>query len=162
MKPRLFLALFVSILACGCNKKPLSGNVTILLGSTDNMNSMCIGHASGLCGPEGQELRTGVAGIFATEPDCSGLALRALTDKESGAPSNQLPLLLDLYYVGSPRADHYTGTGKDEDKGWMYTFNGPEGHFSATVRTEREAVRAACMAAKGLGGSVDPSVGYYH
>lgn len=54
------------------------------------------------------------------------------------------------------------GNGKGEDEGWMFTFNGPKGHFSAKVRTEHELVSRVCKAAKGLGAEVDESVGYTH
>jgi hypothetical protein len=103
-----------------------------------------------------------IAGVFATEPDCQGLKLRGLTEQERNTPSNQLPLLFELFYEGSPHADSYYGTGKGEDEGWMLLFNGPNGHFSAKVKTERDAVRRVCLAAKGQGGAIDESVGYSH
>lgn len=134
---------------------------TILLGGTHNMNNMCVGHADGLCGTEDKMLPTELAGVFATEPDCQGIRLRGLTEQERGTPSNQLPLLLDVYYEGT-RKDHYMGNGKDENEGWMFTFNGPQGHFAATVRTEHELVSRVCKAAKGLGAEIDKSVGYTH
>jgi len=76
--------------------------------------------------------------------------------------SNQLPLLFELFYEGSPHADFYNGTGKGEDEGWMLTFNGPNGHFSARVKTERDAVRRVCLATRGQGGTVDKSLSYTH
>ena len=107
-------------------------------------------------------LPTEIAGVFATEPDCQGLKLRGLTEQERSTPSNQLPLLFDLFYEGTPRADYYNGTGKGEDEGWMLLFNGPNGHFSAVAKTERDAVRRVCLAAKGRGAEIDKSVGYTH
>ncbi len=123
------------------------------------MNTKCIGHADGLCGTESKMLPTEIAGVFATETDCQGLRLRGLTDKERNTPGNQLPLLLDVYYEGM-RNDRYMGNGRGEDEGWMFTFNGPQGHFSANVRTEHELVSRVCKAAKGLGAQIDHTVGY--
>jgi hypothetical protein len=148
-----------SLILTACQERAATENKTILLGGTYNMNTTCVGHAEGLCGTEGKMLPTEIAGIFATEPDCQGLRLRGLTDKERGTPSNQLPLLLDVYYEGT-RKDRYMGNGKSEDEGWMLTFNGPQGHFSASVRTEHELVSRVCKAAKGLGAEIDHTVGY--
>ena len=100
-----------------------------------------------------------IAGVFATEPDCQGLKLRGLTETERGIPGNQLPLLFDLYYEGKPHTDFYNGTGRGEDEGWMFTFNGPKGHFSANVKTEQDAVRRVCLATKGKGAAIDGSGG---
>jgi hypothetical protein len=58
-----------------------------------------------------------------------------------------------LSYEGRPHTlDHgmYRGTGEDE--GWRFWFNGPNGHFVAWVKTERDAVRGVCVAAKGRAG----------
>jgi hypothetical protein len=157
--PKRLLLLTMLLLSTSCNSQP---NKTILLGLTDNSNGKCVGHASGLCGPEREAIRTEVAGVFASEPSCQGLKLRGLTEEERGVPSNKLPLLLQLLYEGTPHASYYMGTGKGEDQGWSLMFNGPKGHFSARVKTERDAVRQVCLAAKGEGGEVDPSVGYTH
>ena len=137
-------------------------NGTVLLGLTANVNSKCIGHAAGLCGPERKILPVEIAGAFATEPECRGLKLRGLTEQERKTPSNQLPLLFNLFYEGNPHADLYNGTGKGEDEGWILSFNGPNGFFSARVKTERDAVRGVCLATKGRGGMVDESVRYSH
>jgi hypothetical protein len=102
-----------------------------------------------------------IAGVFATEPDCQGVRVQGLTAKESSStPGDQIPLLLDVYYQGTHNNQPYMGTGKDETEGWMFTFNGPHGHFAANVRTEQDMVKRVCMAAKGLGADVDKSVGY--
>jgi hypothetical protein len=150
------------ILVClvGCNKSTSAhANVTVLLGLAKNMNNHCVGHAAGLCGTEDEMLPTEIAGVFATEPDCQGIRLRGLIEKERSTPSNQLPLLLDVYYEGN-RSEPYSGTGKNETEGWMFTFNGPRGFFSGKARTEHEMVSRVCKAAKGLGADIDPSVGY--
>lgn len=123
------------------------------------MNGRCVGHAQGLCGPEDEQLPTEIAGVFATEPDCKGITLRSLTEAERGTPSDQLPLLLDVYYEGT-RKEAYMGNGRQESEGWFCTFNGPRGHFSAKARTESEMVRRVCNAAKGSGADIDKSVGY--
>jgi len=153
-------AVVLLLIATGC-KRSAPESKTILLGGTYNMNTKCVGHADGLCGTEQNMLPTEIAGVFATEPDCQGVRLRGLTEKERGTPSNQLPLLLDVYYEGT-RKDRYMGNGKGEDEGWMFTFNGPRGHFSANVRTEHELVSRVCKAAKGLGAEIDHTVGYTH
>ncbi|MBS1857260.1 MAG: hypothetical protein JST11_17965 [Acidobacteria bacterium] len=150
--------MLLAFMASGCHQSPALKNRTIILGLTENMNTKCIGHESGLCGPERKMFPVEVAGIFATEPECEGLKLRGLTLQEGNTPSLQIPLLFDLYYEGTPHADRYYGTGKGEDEGWMLSFNGPNGHFSARVKTEAEAVRRVCLAAKGKGGRVDQDV----
>lgn len=157
MKPISTVALLLITTACQSAQQ----SRTVLLGGAHNMNGKCVGHAAGLCGTEEKMLPTEIAGIFATETDCQGLHLRGLTDAERNTPGNQLPLLLDVYYEGT-HAQPYLGTGKGEDEGWMFTFNGPQGHFSATVRTEHELVSSVCKAAKGLGAEIDKSVGYIH
>lgn len=144
----------------GC-KQSTQQSPTVLLGGAYNINGKCVGHATGLCGTEKEMLPTEIAGIFATEPDCQGVRPRALTEQERGVPGNQLPLLLDVYYEGT-HTQPYMGNGKGEDEGWMFTFNGPRGHFSAKVRTERELVSEVCKSAKGLGAEIDKSVGYTH
>jgi hypothetical protein len=150
------IALLMVEIAC---RQSAPQNTTILLGGAHNMNGSCVGHATGLCGTEDKMLPTEIAGIFATEPDCQGLRLRGLTEQEGSTPSNQLPLLLDVYYEGT-RTEPYMGTGKGEDEGWVFTFNGPHGHFSSKVRTEHELASRVCKAAKGLGAEIDKSVGY--
>jgi hypothetical protein len=134
-------------------------NQTVLLGAAYNTNGKCIGHATGLCGTEQDMLPTEIAGVFATEPDCQGLRLRGLTEPEKSTPGNKLPLLLYVYYEGT-HTQSYMGTGKGEDEGWTFTFNGPRGHFLARARTEHELVSRVCKAAKGLGAEIDSSVGY--
>jgi hypothetical protein len=153
------LYVFGVLLVTTACQRSVPESRTILLGGADNMNTACVGHAEGLCGTEGKMLPTEIAGIFATEPDCQGLRLRALTEKERDTPGNQLPLLLDVFYEGT-RKDRYMGNGKEENEGWMFTFNGPQGHFSAHVRTEHELVSRVCKAAKGLGAEIDHTVGY--
>lgn len=154
--------IIAALLLTGCERIERSQKITVILGVTANMNSKCVGHAEGLCGTEDEMLPLEIAGVFATEPDCQGLKLRGLAKQESSTPSNQVPLLFDLYYEGSPHGESYAGTGKGEDEGWKFSFNGPHGHFSAWSRTEREAIRRMCLAAKGQGGEVDSSVGYSH
>jgi hypothetical protein len=85
---RLFALALLVMLGCEQSKPE---NKTILLGGTYNINLKCVGHAEGLCGTEGKMLPTEIAGIFATEPDCQGLRLRGLTEKERSTPGNQLP-----------------------------------------------------------------------
>ena len=85
--------------------------------------------------------------------------MRGLTDKERSTPSNQIPLLLDVFYEGT-HAESYMGTGKGEHEGWMFMFNGPRGHFMAKARTENELASRVCKAAKGLGADIDNTVGY--
>jgi hypothetical protein len=125
------------------------------------MNGKCVGHATGLCGPEDKTMPLELAGMFGTEPDCQGVRLRGLTEQERSIPVGQLPLFLDVYYEGT-HTQPYMGTGKGEDEGWMFTFNGPKGHFSANVRSEHELVSRVCKAARGLGAEIDKSVGYTH
>jgi hypothetical protein len=141
---------------------PTSTNstVTALLGASGNLNGKCVGHAQHLCGPERDTLPTEIAGVFATEPACQGIRLRGLTEQERQTPSNQLPLLLDVFYEGTTHAKPYMGTGKDESEGWMFMFNGPQGHFAANAHTESEMVSRVCKAAKGQGAEIDNSVGY--
>lgn len=153
--PLLILA-FAGLISCNDDAQQTR---TVLLGGAHNMNGACVGHATGLCGPEDKMLPTEIAGIFATEPDCQGVRLRGLTEQERGVPGNRLPLLLDVYYEGT-HTQPYMGTGRNEGEGWMFTFNGPQGHFSATVRTEHELVSRVCKAAKGLGAEIDKSVGH--
>ena len=152
-------AVLAAILLCLAGCRNGTPSTTVLLGETANINNECVGHAQGLCGPENPALPVEIAGIFATEPDCRGVRLRGLTEQEKQTPANQLPLLLDVFYQGT-RNEEYMGDGRNEDEGWMFTFNGPRGHFSATVRTESEMVSRVCKAARGLGGDIDPSVGY--
>jgi hypothetical protein len=159
MKRRLFAVALLLVTVMTACERSATQHPTVLLGGAHNMNGKCVGHATGLCGTEENLLPTEIAGIFATEPDCEGVGLRRLTEQERGIPSNQLPLLLDVYYEGTHKQP-YTGTGKGEDEGWMFTFNGPKGHFSADVRTEHELVSRVCKAAKGLGADIDHSVGY--
>jgi hypothetical protein len=159
MKWGFVVVAMLSVTIIACQGRSAQGKKTILLGGTYNMNTKCVGHTEGLCGTEGEMLPTEIAGIFATEPDCQGLLLRGLTDNEKHTPGNQLPLLLDVYYEGT-RKDEYMGNGKNEDEGWMFTFNGPEGHFSANVRTKHELASRVCKATKGLGAKIDPTVGY--
>jgi hypothetical protein len=133
--------------------------VTVLLGGTYNINVNCVGHAEHLCGPEEETLPTEISGVFATESDCRGIRLRGLNKQERQTPGNQLPLLLQIFYEGT-RTQHYDGNGKDESEGWLFTFNGPHGHFSAKARTESEMVSRVCKAANGQGAEIDSSVGY--
>lgn len=158
---KVVLFFLISIIT-GCQRTPRSqpANPIVILGSAVNMNNKCVGHAEHLCGPEDERLPNEIAGIFATEPKCEGVTLRGLTKEEETAPSNQIPLLLDVYYVGSHANIPYNGTGQNETEGWMFTFNGPHGHFSANARTEQELVNMVCNAAKGLGSDIDKSVGY--
>jgi hypothetical protein len=150
------MVVLLCLTACN-NSEPLSP--TVLLGGTYNTNNKCAGHARGLCGTEDEMLPTEIAGTFATEPGCQGVRLRRLTEQERSTPGNKLPLLLNVFYEGT-HIEPYMGTGKGEDEGWMFMFNGPHGHFSAKVRTEREMVSKVCTAAKGLGADIDSSVGY--
>lgn len=135
-----------------------SSQALVLL-STYNVNSKCIGHATHLCGPEKESLITEIAGVFATEPTCEGIRLRGLNEKEASTPTGQLPLLVQAFYEGT-HSKPYMGTGKNENEGWMFTFNGPHGHFSATARTEQEIASRVCSAAKGHGAEIDKNVGY--
>jgi hypothetical protein len=148
-----FIAISAVLYFTACNHPAA---VTVVLGAALNANITCIGHAQGLCGTEKDLLPTEIAGVFASEPDCEGIRLRRLADKETVAG---LPRLLNVYYMGS-RKDRYMGTGKDENEGWMFTFNGPNGHFAAHSRTELEMIKRVCTAAKGLGANIDNSVGY--
>ena len=157
---RIILASALLMVATSCQEPELR-NTTVLLGGAYNTNDKCVGHADGLCGPEKEMLPTEIAGTFATEPDCQGIRLRGLSEKERSTPANQLPLLLDVYYEGT-HTQSYMGTGKGEDEGWMFTLNGPRGHFSAKARTEQELISRVCKAAKGLGAQIDESVGYSH
>jgi hypothetical protein len=150
----VFVLLWLT--ACKNNERL---NPIVLLGGTYNMNNKCVGHAQGLCGTEDEILPTEIAGEFATEPDCQGVRLRGLTEQERGTPSNKLPLLLDVFYEGT-HSEPYMGSGKGENEGWMFMFNGPHGHFSAKAHTEHEMVSRVCKAAKGLGADIDNSVGY--
>lgn len=157
---RLFIVVAVLLITIACERS--APDPTILLGGTYNMNGKCVGHSEGLCGPEDKMMPVVLAGIFATEPDCQGIKLRALTEKERGTPRNQLPFLLDVYYVGTHNNQSYMGNGKGEDEGWSFSFNGPHGHFTADARTDHELVSRVCKAAKGLGAEIDHSVGYTH
>jgi hypothetical protein len=156
MKSLLIAAVLLqSLLALGCSTSASNG--TVLLGLTrNNTTAKCAGYREGLCGPKTEMMPIEIAGVFATEPECQGLKLRALTEEERKIPSNQLPLLFDLFYEGRPHTDVYQGTGEDE--GWRLSFNGPNGHVEARVKTERDAVRGICVAAKGKGGKVDKSL----
>jgi len=155
----LAVASLLTVTVTSCQEPELQ-NTTLLLSAYNN-NAKCIGHAEGLCGSEEKELMTEIAGTFATEPDCHGLRLRGLTEKERSMPGNQLPLLLAVFYEGT-HTQSYWGNGKGEDEGFMFIFNGPRGHFSGKSRTERELVSRVCKAAKGLGAEIDDSVGYSH
>jgi hypothetical protein len=157
MKRILYILALVSL--TGCSKGVPSQTVNVLLGGTYNINGKCIGHAEHLCGPENEMLPAEISGVFATEPDCRGIRLRGLTEQERQTPGNQLPLLLDVFYEGA-HTETYTGNGKGESEGWMFTFNGPHGHFSAKARTESEMVSRVCKAAKSQGAEIDTSVGY--
>jgi hypothetical protein len=148
------------LILTACQEQSPPEKQTILLGGTYNINGKCVGHSEGLCGPEDKLMPVVIVGIFATEPDCQGIKLRALTEKERGTPRNQLPFLLDVYYMGTHNNQSYTGNGKGEDEGWSFSFNGPRGHFTADARTEQELVSLVCKAAKGLGAEIDKSVGY--
>jgi hypothetical protein len=117
----------LTFFAVGCNPTAGRKNITVLLGVTKNVNTKCIGHTSGLCGPE--DIATEVAGVFATEPECQGLKLRGLTEQERSTPSNRLPFLFELFYEGTPHAETYSGTGKGEGEGFLLSFNGPKGQF---------------------------------
>jgi hypothetical protein len=98
-----------------------------------------------------------IAGVFATEPECQGLKLRGLREQEEKTPMDQLPLVFNLFYEDyRPHTDLYQGKGENE--GWRLWFNGPDGHFEAWLKTERDAVRGVCVAAKGKGGKVDKSL----
>jgi hypothetical protein len=161
LKLIIYIVAFISL--TGCSKSVPSQTVTVLLGGTNNINGKCVGHAERLCGPEREMLPTEIAGAFATEPDCQGIRLRGLTEQERQTPGNQLPLLLDVFYEGTHIGIHsesYMGNGKDESEGWMFTFNGPHGHFGAKARTESEMVSRVCKSAKGQGAEIDTSVGY--
>ncbi len=155
---RRLLTIAMLLFASGCQRSA-PRNTTVLLGGAYNVNGTCLGHASGLCGTEKELLPAEIAGIFASEPDCEGLKLRALAESERSTPGNQLPLLLNVFYEGT-NAKPYMGTGKGESEGWMFTFNGPKGHFTAKSRTEHEMVSRVCKAAKGQGAEIDQSVGY--
>jgi hypothetical protein len=135
LKRILYILALVSL--TGCSKSAPSQTVTVLLGGTYNINGKCVGHAEHLCGPEQEMLPTEISGVFATEPDCRGIRLRGLTEQERQTLSIQLPLLLDVFYEGT-HTETYMGNGKDESEGWIFTFNGPHGHFSAKARTESE------------------------
>jgi hypothetical protein len=150
------LAILLLGFGSGCSKNTSPANNTVLLGLTENFNVKCGGHTAGLCGPQAETISIQVKGLFATEPDCRGLNLRALTEQERATPSGQLPLLFELYYVGT-HADYYEGAGKGEDEGWLLSFNGPNGYFVANTNTESDAVRRVCLAAKGLGGKIEKS-----
>jgi hypothetical protein len=160
-KLRVSGILLWTFFAIGCN--PTTRNkVTVVLGLTNNMNFKCIGQVAGVCGPDDKTSAVQIAGIFATEPECQGLKLRRLTEQELKTPINQLQLavnLFDLFYEGTPHAETYNGTGKGEDEGWLLIFNGPKGHFSLRVKTQPDAVRRVCIAAKGQGGELDVSFG---
>jgi hypothetical protein len=156
----LTIVLGCSLLTTACEKRP-PATPTIVLSGTYNMNNKCVGHASGLCGTEDNMLPTEIAGVFATEPGCEGVHLRGLTDKERSTPIKDIPLHLDIFYEGT-RTEPYMGTGKGETDGWMFSFNGPRGHFSGKARTEQEIATRVCRAAKGLGAEIDSSVGYSH
>jgi hypothetical protein len=158
VKKVILIFALLGLTACHNGARPVR---TIILGSTLNINMKCAGHAQGLCGPEEKMLPVEIAGVFATEPDCQRIRLRGLTDKERSTPSNHIPLLLEVYYQGT-RGTSYMGTGQGETQGWMFTFNGPHGHFSATAITEHEMVSRVCKAAEGLGAEIDPTVGYTH
>jgi len=148
-RPILFLLVLAALTGC-CNGVP---SVTVLLGGTYNINNKCIGHAAHLCGPENTSLPSELAGVFATESDCQGIRLRGLTNQEQKTPVNQLPLLLEVFYIGT-QTESYTGDGKNESDGWMFNFNGPRGYFSAKSRTESDMVRRVCKAAKGQGAEI--------
>jgi hypothetical protein len=123
------------------------------------MNNKCAGHAQHLCGPEDEEMPIEIAGVFASEPTCSGIRLRGLTEQERRTPGNKLPLLLDIFYVGT-HTEQYMGTGKSEKEGWEFSFNGPRGHFSGYARSDNEMVQKICKAARGQGADIDTSLQY--
>jgi hypothetical protein len=160
MLSKRILYILTLLYFTGCGNTSSKTPITVLLGGTHNINTKCAGHAEHLCGTQDEMLPTEIAGVFATEPACQGIRLRGLTEQEQHTPSNQLPLLLDVFYEGMPHAQPYMGNGKDESEGWMFLFNGPQGHFSGNTRTELEMVTRVCKAAKGLGAAIDSSVGY--
>jgi hypothetical protein len=151
MKTRV-AAQFVFMLITVACESPKQNN-TILLAGTYNVNGKCVGHATGLCGTEQENLPAEIEGVFATEPDCRGLKLRGLTEKERNIPTNQLPLSLNIFYEGT-HTGPYMGTGKGEGQGWRFTFNGPNGYFSSKAKTESEMVRGVCNATRGSGAQI--------
>ncbi len=157
MKWRFITVALLSV-TIACERS--ANDPTVLLGGAYNMNGKCVGHAEGLCGPDDKMMPVQLAGIFATESDCQGIKVRSLTEQERGTPRNQLPFLLDVYYMGTHNNQPYMGNGKGEDEGWSFSFNGPHGHFTADARTDHELVSRVCKAAKGQGAEIDKSVGY--
>jgi hypothetical protein len=127
---------------------------TVLLGGMYNLNSKCVGHADGLCGPEDEVIRSNFESMFAAEPDCEGLILRGLSNEENKTPVRALRNYVSLNYVGKPHTDSYEGTGKDENGDWTFTVNTANGFINGHVGSEEEVVRRVCRAVKSRGGEV--------
>jgi hypothetical protein len=127
---------------------------TVLLGGVYNLNSKCVGHAAGLCGPEDHVIRSNFESAFATESDCEGLIVRGLNNEENKTSIRALRNYVSLNYIGKPRADSYEGTGNDENGDWTFMFNGANGIINGQVGSEEEVVRRVCRAAKNRGGEV--------
>ena len=100
---RTVALIFLISISTACQRTPHSQppNPVIILGKAINVNSKCVGHAEHLCGPEDETLSNEIAGVFATEPNCQGVTLRGLRKQEETTPSNQIPLLLYVYYQGT-------------------------------------------------------------
>lgn len=127
---------------------------TVLLGGMYNLNSKCVGHADGLCGPEDEVIRSNFESMFATKSDCEGLILRGLSDEENKVAIRNLRNYVSVQYVGKPHADSYYGTGKDENGDWMFMLNGANGIINGQVGSEEDVVRRVCRAVKNRGGEV--------
>jgi hypothetical protein len=127
---------------------------TVLLGGVYNLNSKCVGHADGLCGPEERAIRSNFESTFATESDCEGLTVRGLSNEENKVAIQNLRNYVSITYVGKPHAEPYDGTGKDESGEWTFMFNGANGIINGQVGSEEEVVRRVCRAAKNRGGEV--------
>jgi predicted small secreted protein len=83
--------------------------------------------------------------VFATEPDCQGIPLRGITEKEAYQSPPLIPNMLTVYYGKEPSAGA---------ESWKFSFFGPNGTLSTTTHT-REMVHTACRSAKGLGADID-------
>jgi hypothetical protein len=127
---------------------------TVLLGGVYNLNSRCVGHAAGLCGPEDQTIRSNFESAFATEPDCEELIVRGLNSEENKTPIRALKNYVSVNYVGKPHVDSYEGTGKDENGDWTFMVNGANGNINGQVGSEEEVVRRVCRAVRNRGGEV--------
>jgi hypothetical protein len=145
----------IFLVSISCRDAPilLRKNGTIILAGAYNTNGKCIGHAGGLCGLEKENLTIEIEGVFATEPDCTGLRLRRFDEKRDNRKLYELPLALSVYYEGT-HIQPYMGTGQGENVGWRYDFNGPNGYFSANARTEHELAKRVCSVAKGSGAQI--------